>query len=57
MVRFWDEALKKGIKKTRWQIKQAEKLGNGDDAMEYKETLKQQIRHKELKEKETGRKI
>ncbi len=57
MVRFWDEQLKKAIKQSRWDIKKYEELGDGNNAMQAKETLKKQLRHKEIKEQEGKRKI
>ncbi len=47
MVRPWDEAIDKGIKITKFRIKHHEKHGCGTCAMQDKEILKKQERHKQ----------
>ncbi len=49
MVKFWDEALIKAIKKTQIRIKFMEKNGIGNSAMQEKAILKLQQRQLELK--------
>ncbi len=50
MVRPWDVAIDKGIKITKYRIKHLEKHGNGDSAMQEKNILKKQERHKQIVE-------
>ncbi len=49
MVRPWDIAIEKGIALTKFRIKHHEKHGNGGPAMQDKDILKKQERHKELR--------
>ncbi len=51
MVRFWDIQINKGIILTKMRIKHHEKHGNGIVAMQDKNILKKQERHKELRDK------
>jgi len=46
MVRWWDGQIEKGIELTKRRIKHHEKHGNGNVAMQDKEILKKQERHK-----------
>jgi len=50
MVKPWSIAIDKGIKLTEFRIKHMEKHGNGDSAMQEKQILKKQKRHKELRD-------
>ncbi len=49
MVKFWDAAIDKAIKRTEYRIKFAEKNGLGKSAMQEKDILKKQKRQKELR--------
>ncbi len=51
MVKPWDIAIDKGIAISKYRIKHHEKHGNGQPAMQDKEILKKQERHKELRKK------
>jgi len=48
MVKEWEISRDKGIKITKMRIKHMEKHGMGDSAMQEKNILKLQLRHKEL---------
>ncbi len=48
MVKFWDIQIDKGIALTRKRIKHLELHGKGA-AMQEKEILKKQLRHRELR--------
>ncbi len=49
MVKFWDEALKKAIKKTKYRIQVCEKHGMGNSTIQEKTILKKQERQQELR--------
>ncbi len=49
MVVFWSVQIEKGIKLTKYRIAHHEKHGNGLAAMQDKEILKKQERHKQLR--------
>ncbi len=50
MVRFWDAEIDKGIRITKYRIKHLEKHGDGSSAMQEKNILKKQERHKQLRD-------
>ncbi len=50
MVRVWDKLIEDAIKRTKMRIKHCEKHGMGTNAMEEKNRLKKQERHKELRD-------
>ncbi len=50
MVKPWDIAIEKGIKLTKYRIKHHEKHGNGVAAMQDKDILKKQERHKQVRD-------
>ncbi len=49
MVRYWDVQIDKGIALTKFRIKHHEKHGCGTCAMEDKNILKKQERHKQVR--------
>ncbi len=51
MVNWWEHQEDIGIKLTRYRIKHHELHGEGKAAMQDKEILKKQLRHKEVKKK------
>ncbi len=48
-MRPWDVAIDKGIKLTKYRIKHLEIHGDGDSAMQEKNILKKQERHKQVR--------
>ncbi len=50
MVKPWSLAIDKGIAITKYRIKHLEKHGDGDTAMQEKNILKKQLRHKEKRD-------